>query len=369
MSNSTLSCFVNVSDTSLSELMWILDSPTDPNFANFDNIANGYGIASILILFMLVGLPWNLWVLGVILYKSLYTQPIIMLMLNLTITNITLILLVIPFAIVSGFASEFIFGPTDSVRCKVCQIGVVNIILPCMSIHTLSLMSIDRLLYLKKPLSYRKIVTPGRMLVAIAFIWLLCIIIALPPLFGFGAILFSFSVTSCVPILSYNYYVLVVVGEAIFPLVALFVAYVCILCITQKYLFMKLQRNLYLSSGEANGHHDEEKALSNAYNRDQFRLVQIFSAIFIANIVTWLPMIILSIVISIQGRGHTLLYTIAYISFLSETVIHPIIEARMIKDIWSITSKFVSGMFKVLLPAAGNTKVQGDHKRIADAVV
>ena len=45
---------------------------------------------------MLVGLPWNLWVLGVILYKSLYCQPIVMLMLNLTITNILLILMVMP---------------------------------------------------------------------------------------------------------------------------------------------------------------------------------------------------------------------------------------------------------------------------------
>ena len=108
MNNITLSCFVNVSDSSMSEYMWILDSPIDPNF---DNITNGYVISSILILFMLMGLPWNLWVLGVILYKSLYCQPIVMLMLNLTITNILFILMVIPFVI--GFASEFIFGVQD----------------------------------------------------------------------------------------------------------------------------------------------------------------------------------------------------------------------------------------------------------------
>ena len=352
MSNITLSCFVNVSDSSLSEYMWILDSPIDPNF---DNITNGYVISSILILFMLVGLPWNLWVLGVILYKSLYRQPIVMLMLNLTITNILLILMVMPFVIVSGFASEFIFGPTDSVRCRVCQIGVVNILLPNVSVHTLSLMSIDRLLYLKRPLSYKKIVTPGRMLVAIAFIWLLCIAIAIPPLFGFGTILFSFTVASCVPIfvgespIAPNiYYVLAGMGEVIFPLIILFVAYIWIVCIARKHLFRKLQRNLHFRREDLdNNDHYGKKRLSSAYNRDQFRLVQIFGAIFLANVITWFPMITLSVMIAIQGEGYTLLYTIAYLSFLSETMIHPIIEARMIKDIWSVTLKFISRMFKL----------------------
>jgi hypothetical protein len=330
--------------------MWIMDSPIDPNF---DNVANGYAISSILILFMLVGLPWNLWVLGVILHKSLYSQPIVMLMLNLTITNILLILMVMPFVIVTGYASEFIFGSTDSIRCRVCQIGVVNIILPNVSVHTLSLMSIDRLLYLKRPFSYKKIVTPRRMLAAIAFIWLLCIVIALPPLFGFGTILFSFTVASCVPIfvgespIAPNiYYVLAGFGEVIFPLIILFVAYIWILCIARKNMFRKLQRNLHLSREDLdNGDHYGKKALSSAYNRDQFRLVQIFGAIFIANIITWFPMITLSIVIAIQGEGHTLLYTIAYLSFLSETMIHPIIEARMIKDIWSVTLKCFSRVF------------------------
>ena len=372
MSNITLSCFVNVSDTSLSEFMWILDNPIDPNF---DNIANGYAIASILILFMLVGLPWNLWVLGVILYKSLYTQPIIMLMLNLTITNILLIVMVMPFVIVTGFASEFIFGPTDSVRCKMCQIGVVNILLPNVSVHTLSLMSIDRLLYLKKPLSYKKIVTPGRMLVAIAFIWILCIVIALPPLFGFGTILFSYAVASCVPIfvgespIAPNiYYVLGGMGEVIFPLITLFVAYAWILCIARKNLFRKLQRNLHLSREDVdNDNNYGKKALSNAYNRNQFRLVQIFGAIFIANVITWFPIITLSVVIAVQGEGHTLLYTIAYLSFLAETMIHPIIEARMIKDIWNVTLKFVSRMFKLSKITGGKHQLKvGENPKVQD---
>ena len=86
-----------------------------------------------------------------------------------------------------------------------------------------------------------------------------------------------------------------------------------------------------------------------AYNRDQFRLVQIFGAIFTANIITWVPMVVMSIVIAIQGVGYTLFYTIAYLPFLAETVIHPILEARLIKEIWStnITSKFFSRAFKL----------------------
>ena len=138
-------------------------------------------------------------------------------------------------------------------------------------------------------------------------------------------------------------------GEVLFPLTALFVAYVWILCIAQKSLFRKLQRDLHLSNEDSeNGHHDGKKTLK-AYNRNQFHLAQIFGAIFTANIITWVPMVIMFVVIDIQGVGYTLFYTIAYLSFLAETVIHPILEACLIKEIWStnITSKFFSRTFKL----------------------
>ncbi len=119
-------------------------------------------------------------------------------MLNLTLTNLLLCIFVMPFHIISGFAGEYVFGSSDYVRCCVCQTGLLNTVLLAVSVHTVSLMSVDRFIYLKRPILYSSIVTPKRMTVAIALVWCICIAISIPPLFGFGTILFSYTVVSCV---------------------------------------------------------------------------------------------------------------------------------------------------------------------------
>ena len=181
MSYKIFSCLIEFSNDSLSEFYWIVN-PDDLELAT----GNSYAIAVILSLFLLLGLPWNLFVVCAIIKKCLYSQPIIMLMLNLL-----LYILVMLFNIISGIAGEYVFGETDLVRCRVCQTGVALIILPFVSVHTLCLMSIDRFIYLKRPLRYAEIVTPRRTLAAIISAWLLCIAISIPPLVGFGEIRFN----------------------------------------------------------------------------------------------------------------------------------------------------------------------------------
>ena len=44
--------------------------------------------AAFMLLFFLVGVPWNLLVIGVIVKKKLFTRPSVMLMLNLAIANL-----------------------------------------------------------------------------------------------------------------------------------------------------------------------------------------------------------------------------------------------------------------------------------------
>ena len=50
--------------------------------------------AAFMLLFFLVGVPWNLLVIGVIVKKKLFTRPSVMLMLNLAIVNLLVCLLV-----------------------------------------------------------------------------------------------------------------------------------------------------------------------------------------------------------------------------------------------------------------------------------
>ena len=58
--------------------------------------------AAFMLLFFLVGVPWNLLVIGVIVKKKLFTRPSVMLMLNLAIVNLLVCLLVMPFTMFCG---------------------------------------------------------------------------------------------------------------------------------------------------------------------------------------------------------------------------------------------------------------------------
>ncbi len=96
------SCFINVSGDSLHDTEWLMDVPEE----DFDTVSNGYGISAVLSLYFLVGFPWNLLVIGIIIKKRLYTQPAVMLMLNLAIANFLVFALVMPFSITTGIAGE-----------------------------------------------------------------------------------------------------------------------------------------------------------------------------------------------------------------------------------------------------------------------
>ena len=338
MSNYTFSCFVNVSSNSTYDIAWIIKYP------GIDVPSIGYGVAAVVSLLMLLAVPWNLLVIIAILKKRLYTQPTVMLLLNLTVTNLLFSLLVMPFNIFVGIKGEYVFGNSDQQRCAVCQTGIFVIILPWVSLHTLVLISVDRFIYLKRPMKYYTIVTKWKMLITIALMWLLCIALALPPLFGFGEINFSYAVSTCVPILVGKthiapnyYYAMLLLAEVSIPITILFVMYVWIVCIIRSSLVRKLRRSVSVTKcpNRANSN-----AASRAHAKSQLRMVWLFGAIFTANIITWLPMVGLVISAAVLGVIPTLAYTIPFLSYLSETVIHPVLEVCLVRDIKVAISEY-----------------------------
>ena len=326
MSNN-FSCFINVSNDSLSESAWMIERHQD-----FDDTGNGYAISAILILFLLLGLSWNIYIIYAIIKKRLYSQPIIMLMLNLAITNLLLCILVMPFNIVSGIAGEYVFGENDLVRCRVCQTGVMIITLPLVSIHTLALISIDRFIYLKRPLTYSSIVTPQYMTAVIVATWVLCVVISLPPLKGFGEIKFSPAVATCTVFLvgsthvaPNHFYALLLLGEAVVPITTLVVLYVWIWCMIIRTMKQKKELNAVT----------EDNQMPKKRSTNQLCLVRFFVAIFTANLVTWLPTIILVLLGATLGAGGipVPIQSISHLSYLSETVIHPMLQASHIQEL------------------------------------
>ena len=341
MSNYTFSCFVNVSSNSTSDFAWIVKHP------NNEVPGVGYGVAAVVSLLLLLAVPWNLLVIIAILKKRLYVQPTVMLLLNLTVTNLLFSLLVMPFNIFVGIKGEYVFGNSDKQRCAVCQAGIFVLILPWVSLHTLALISVDRFIYLKRPIKYDTIVTKWRVLVTIAVIWVLCTILALPPLFGFGEINFSYTVATCTPILirethiAPNYvYISLLVIEGSIPIIILFVMYVWIVYIIRSSLVRKLRRALSLSIRKMKSKSVRSIAASKTHSKSQLRMVWLFGAIFTANIVTWLPILCLAITLTILKTARSsLVYTFPFLSYMSETVIHPVLVVFLLRDIRSEISK------------------------------
>ena len=260
-------------------------------------------------------------------------------MLNLAVTNFLVCLILMPLSIVSGFAGEFIFGKSDHVRCQVCKIGVLYAQLLSVSLHTLAAISIDRLLYLKWPLKYSNMITSRHVLVAIAGIWTLCTLIGIPPLFGFGEITFEFRIATCLPSLdgsthiAPNYlYAAVTLAEALVIVIIILTTYVWILCIARNSFVRSQKRREVVVNGSSS---------TRPYCRVQIQLVKTLLAIISVNLVTWIPPICLVTleVANSNGLASPAFYTIAFVVYLSQTLLHPILELYLLPGIRSAVFK------------------------------
>ncbi len=117
---------------------------------------------------------------------------------NLVLADLLACSCVLPFNIVSAFTTEFSIGSSDYVRCQVCHtIVIVIVALIFISLFTQALMALDRLVYIKWPIKYEKKITKCRTISLLVGVWVLCIFISLPPVFGIGEIKFANIFSSC----------------------------------------------------------------------------------------------------------------------------------------------------------------------------
>ena len=141
----------------------------------------------------------------------------------------------------------------------VCQAAAILLVL--VVVYTVALMSVDRAVYLKKPLTYDTILMPWRMLLVIAIQWIFCIAISLLPLLGFGRVDYHIETFNCVPIippeeeastLHNSYFILTVVCAFLGHFVQFF-GCGCIIYITRKSLLKRLRRTLTEVKWKGNG--------------------------------------------------------------------------------------------------------------------
>ncbi|ELU05467.1 hypothetical protein CAPTEDRAFT_75280, partial [Capitella teleta] len=113
--------------------------------------------------------------------------------LNLAISNLLITLLIMPFA----FAST-VLGPSWQVHPIGCQVvSTATMMLFAACIYTLLLISIDRLYAIKRPLHYSIKITRMRSVIYISSVWMLALVVAMPPIFIPGGITYQPSKGLC----------------------------------------------------------------------------------------------------------------------------------------------------------------------------
>ena len=216
-----------------------------------DARSHALATALLTLCFILVGLPNNLLIVVSILRQHLYREPTYILLLNLALIDLLLCFFLIPSPVASGLAGEFVFGRNDVTRCKVCQMGIALPLFAELTIHTLALLSLDRLIFIKYPLKYHKFVTAKRVIIIVFIIWTSNIVISTFPLFGFGDLAYVNNLAPCVPDLvgetrlTNVYYSVFLVIEGIISLIILFVANIWVGFIVKKHI--KEIYRIYLS--------------------------------------------------------------------------------------------------------------------------
>ena len=335
------------------------------------------GIAAVMILFLLVSFTSNAFILVSMLWCGLLHQPAHILLFNLAVTDLLVSITVMPFTITSGIAREYVFGESDYVRCKVCQTGIMFTVLSSVSLHNLALLSLDRLLFVFIPFRYRKVMTARRVVVALLVVWLLCIALSVPPLFGFGEIKFATSVGNCFvsffgeTALTKNvYYILLVLLEASVPVVVLIVTNVWLVCLVRRHFAQMFRVRKTLTAAEKEQHRRSmRRRVYKKHNQHQIQLLRVFGALFLSNFITWLPAIGLAITAMAVDFDRVPAEVIAfvYLTYISHSVIHPLLEACFIFELRDLLTRCFTCGLKQLQPPHELTKFRrGSSRQFSD---
>ena len=300
-----------------------------------------YGIvsASFLLFYFLLGLPLNILVGGTMLAKKLYKQPTHILLLSLILSDSILLLTIVPLGIVAGFSGEFLFGSSDQMRCQVCHIGVIFTWFSLTSLYTISLMSLDRLLFIHTPLHYNMRVTPGRTVVVLAFAWLICTIIAILPLFGLGSITFFHVFAICTPDFSAdsNYYLGILLVAALVPLLVAIVCNMWVIRIVFKNIkvIYKVRKSLLTMRQRRSHSLSLKKIVRKKRQKKQLNLMRVFGSLLCASLIAWIPVIIVTIVSFIVHFDDIPpeFSLLSYFLLFSQVVVHPALEAAFLSPV------------------------------------
>lgn len=315
-------------------------------------ITHGYVAAAFLILFECLGLPWNCLVIITIFKEKLYNQPTIILLLNLTLTDLFLLVCPMPLIITTASAGEFLLGSSDSVRCMTCKINIFAFSPILISILTVALMSLDRFIYIYAPFKYERSSTKYVVLISVVAVIVVSIGLGLAVRFGPGNSFFFPAFFFCITMYSEPTNVIpLLIVVTIIATVIFMTAINCSFC----YIVMKNIRAVYSHNDfeDETTHQSKlnelKKRVKLTRNKKQRRLCLMVSALTLTSLVTVLPWVGLTTFVASYSFSDTVptLATIFLIMDYSQVVVHPVLQTCLVPDIQKPMKRLITcGYYK-----------------------
>ena len=334
-------------------------------------------VATIEALLFLIGFLWNAFVLvSYSLKRKLLKEPANIYLFNLALIDILLCIFITLMSVVSEATGEFIFGASDFVRCNYCEfLGVLLHTFISLSLHTVTALSVDRFILLSQPVRYKSIFNWKKALVLQISLWVISILISVPPLFGFGEYEYNVVLASCNARwtgessrgIENIHYVAFFGVEAIIPIIILTVTNVWVVKIVKRFLKQRIARQrTYRGTNNSHKIKEEKK-----YQHQQNQLVKVFGALFIAHIVCWTPVLtVMFVALGIGANNIPLeLFLAIWLIYLTIPVIHPILESFFIKDLRHVlnrtkkTMRFSINHASTLYTQVSNTSLMRSFSR------
>lgn len=153
----------------------------------------------------------------------------------------------------------------------------------------------DRFIFLKAAIYYSKWVSNMKVLLATCLVWVLSVLISIPPLFGFNEMRFSTAIGICTvafsgrtPLAKNSYYLIMLAVFILVPVGILLVTNTWGLGIIHMHLSKQRKDLKKDKQTHRNSFH---KKLRRKQQTLQVKLVKIYGAIFITNVITYLPLL------------------------------------------------------------------------------
>ena len=348
------SCYaIRYGNDSMAPALWVITERSRPS---------SLVTAVCTLVFIIIGLPGNALIILSILRQRLYREPAHILLLDLALTDLLVCVLVMPLTVVAGFAGGWVLGDSDRAKCAWCLTGLVFVALCLLSLHTLALMSLDRLLFIKCSMKYGRYVTTRRTVLCIIVLWVVCLVFSTFPSFGFGDVRFTYSISTCslkifgeTRLTSNINYLIFLVAIAVCPFTVIIVCNAWLLCIVQQHI-----RRMY-AVRKTLPKNSEQRSFRNQLRREknhkQLRLTGVFVAVIGSNVLTWLPLIVRAVLTAVKGNDLFPLgvYVFVYLSLTSSAVFHPLIQACLIPEVRAQCKRFLTVTFCSCVGAHSST--------------